>query len=243
MVCTCECFKWLGEVLTLQNGDFFRVAMFGFCAFLANMLQGTEWSKKGPILSFAMLLVCAFGGGFLAPILLSLPEHYPYPLSHDIEFFICLIAWWVRDRVSLWQSLNKFCFVRTAVAVLFELLRAKTLFHWWSVANDNIPASGFAQPLFGPIVIGALGGCGGLIFLKGREFVAAPLNWIVASALIGSTALTLLTSSTFTGPIVARFGYEADALTISKPACHALVAAYFVQTRLFALYNEKQKQD
>ena len=227
------------DLLTLADPLVRDVAMFGFCLFLADVVAKSHWGSRGGLQSFGMLLVVAFGGGFLAPILLSMDQHFPYPLANDRHFLVCLAAWAVRNQVPAWEhAYSRSKLARAGVGVLFELLRARTLWYWWSATAAAIPASQFSAPLFGPIVIGGLGGCGGLVFLQGRDFLAAPLNPLVASALAGSMALTLLTTGLL-GKALAMAGTGVDpaSFTISVTTCHACVAAYFVQTRLVAVLN------
>ena len=240
----CSTCDTLVKLLTLDDAMHRHVAMFGFCIFLADVVSRTPWGKKGsPFQSFGILLVTAFGGGFLAPILLGVDGHFPYPLANDLHFLVCLAAWAIHQYSGAWTSLYQHRHVRAAVAVLFEVLRARTLFHWWKVSSEAIPASHFSVPMFGPIIIGALGGCGGLVFLHGRDFLASPLNWLVASALVGTVALTFLTSD-IGGTLAGYAGADPTLFKVSTSTCHAGIAAYFVQTRLVNLYfPSKEKND
>ena len=74
---TSDAYDVVVSVLTMQDPLHRDVAMFGFCLFLAGVVQRSKWGDRGPFASFGMLLVVAFGGGFLAPILLGMDEHFP----------------------------------------------------------------------------------------------------------------------------------------------------------------------
>ena len=127
------------------------------------------------------------------------------------------------------------------VVVLFEILRAKTVVFWWGAANASIPASFFNVAVFGPIVIGALGGCGGALFLKGRQFLASPVNWLIKSGLMASTLLTVTTTDLL-APVHTAFGWEPGMLNLDRQVCHFVIVVYFIQTRLVATFRKKEKQ-
>jgi hypothetical protein len=239
-----EALNTLVGYLTLEEGldsTIFKCCMLGYCMFIANNLSQTHWSQKGPLLNFGMLLVVAYGGGFLAPILLGMDAHFPFVLAQDFSFLTTGVAFIICRYWSGWADFHSNALVKGLLAVLFEAIRAKTLFHWWTVANEIIPKSYFETPVFGPLVIGALGGCGGLVFLFGREFLnsPAPLNWLVVSALIASSSLTLLTTGLL--DTTASF-FQIEHFTIEKRTCHALIALYFIETRLVKTFKKKESQ-
>ena len=72
--------------------------------------------------------------------------------------------------------------------------------------------------------------------------IQAPVNWVVVSALLGSTALTLLTTGFLEG-FAGFLGFDPAVATFTKPICHAIVAAYFVETRLAATFYPPPKED
>jgi len=79
--------------------------------------------------------------------------------------------------------------------VFYEVTRAYVVTLFVSVAATTIPASQFTYPVFGPIICGTLGGCGGAFFpfKKGLDPVKKGLPPPMWSAFVGATLYHFLT--------------------------------------------------
>lgn len=80
--------------------------------------------------------------------------------------------------------------------VFYETIRAYVVTLFVGVAATTIPASQFAFPLFGPIICGTIGGCGGafLPFNIGLDPLKNGMPPPVYSAFVGATFYHLFTT-------------------------------------------------
>jgi len=73
--------------------------------------------------------------------------------------------------------------------VFYEVTRAYVVTLFVGIAATTIPASQFTYPVFGPIICGTIGGCGGAFFpfTKGLDPVKKGLPPPMWSAFVGAT--------------------------------------------------------
>ena len=104
----------------------------------------------------------------------------------------------LRDVVAQSKILT-ICFI-----VLFEIFRAGVAVNLIGLATKNIGPSVFGFPVFGPIIAGAVAGCGGAFtpLSKGLEPIKAGLATPMVSALTGSAVFHLFLNSSLSGGVI-----------------------------------------
>lgn len=109
--------------------------------------------------------------------------------------------------------------VKGGIILMYEALRAYVVVSLTSAAGNAIPASQFSFPIFGPIVCGAIAGCGGqfLPLDKGLDPLKNGLAPNMLSALIAAAFFHLFMSTSIS-----------DGIVDAKKKAHLLVAIFFV---------------
>jgi hypothetical protein len=170
----------------------------------------------------SMILQCT-GGGIIVPILIN---GIPVPLAVDaypIAIFISFMIHMYFPILAKVMALSPI--FKAAIIVLYETMRTFVVCKLTGAAAAAIAPSEFAIPVFGPIICGSIGGCGGafLPFNKGldpiKESGLAPPMF---SAFIAATFYHLFTA------------LATDVIDASKKA-KVIVAAWFI---LYAFYKE-----
>ena len=102
---------------------------------------------------------------------------------------------------------------------MYETARAYVVVALTRAAGNAIPASQFSFPIFGPIVCGAIAGCGGafLPLNKGLDPLKNGLAPNMMSALIGGTFYHLFMSTSLS-----------DGVIDAHKKAHLIVALFFV---------------
>lgn len=175
----------------LMPGHVLYLCMFGY-----TFLHGCKVFKSLPpdasvSYKFISMLFACTGGGILVPIFLN---GIPVPLAND-AYPIAIIASFMlhyyfpmlREIVSLSNI------VKVLLVFLYETSRAAVVVKLTLTAGSTIPASIFSFPIFGPIMCGAIGGCGGafLPFNKGLEPIKEGMTSPALTALLGAAGYHL----------------------------------------------------
>jgi len=140
-----------------------------------------------------MILACT-GGGILVPIFLNT---IPVPLAIDAYPIAILISFGLHTYFPVLREVVELSSIFKGMLIVFyETIRAYVVTLFVGVAATTIPASQFAFPLFGPIICGTIGGCGGafLPFNIGLDPLKNGLPPPVYSAFVGATFYHLFTT-------------------------------------------------
>lgn len=142
--------------------------------------------------SLLLVISAGFGGGFIAPILMGRPS---LPLSNDIILPITAVAWYTTHYIPGATRLLTSKYVKTIWVIFLALFRTHAVCNIVTVATSTLSATPYYPiPLFGPIVVGLLLGCGGqfLPFDKGLTVVQNGTPWVVQGACITATFYHLM---------------------------------------------------
>uniref|UniRef100_A0A7S2S6J3 Uncharacterized protein n=1 Tax=Eucampia antarctica TaxID=49252 RepID=A0A7S2S6J3_9STRA len=173
----------------------------------------------------AMMMACT-GGGIIVPIFLNI---VPVPLANDsypiailISFLLHLYFPILREVVGLSGI------VKALLVVLYEALRALVVIKLTYAAGTIIPASCFSFPVFGPIICGAIAGCGGafLPFNKGLDPIKNGLAAPMVTALMASTCFHLFTHTSLS-----------DGVVDAKNKAHVHIAFFFIVSGLVTAFK------
>jgi len=105
-----------------------------------------------------LALACT-GGGILVPIFLN---KIPVTLSIDAYPIAIVASYLIHTYIpSLREVLELSVIFKAMVIVFYESIRCYVVTLFTGVAAATIPASQFSIPVFGPIICGTIGGCGG----------------------------------------------------------------------------------
>jgi hypothetical protein len=179
-------------------------AYFGLLLFVsiaANALNGTlaVYASIGNSLYWVneliLVVICSFGGGFLAPILLGKPS---LVMNNDVIVFCC-VTWWYLVfycKGNVWLNYPPvkgiwLCFVglfRTTAVTNIVAAAATTY-----TATIYYPA-----PIFGPVIAGTVLGSAGqfLPFDKGLAAVKNFCPWTMQAAFLTSTFFHFMINDT-----------------------------------------------
>jgi len=154
-------------------------------------LENPDYSSAYKFIS--MILACT-GGGILVPIFLNT---IPVPLAIDAYPIAILISFGLHTYFPVLREVVELSSIFKGMLIVFyETIRAYVVTLFVGVAATTIPASQFAFPLFGPIICGTIGGCGGafLPFNIGLDPLKNGLPPPVFSAFVGATFYHLFTT-------------------------------------------------
>mmetsp|Transcript_23761 Transcript_23761/g.58218 ORF Transcript_23761/g.58218 Transcript_23761/m.58218 type:complete len:256 (+) Transcript_23761:44-811(+) len=181
---------------------------------------------------FVTLALACTGGGILVPIFLNkLPVTIAmdsYPIAITTSFFLHSMFPVLREVVAL------SAIFKTLLVVFYEIFRAFVVAKFTYAAAGVIPASEFEIAIFGPIICGAISGCGGafLPMSKGlnpikKTGLAPPMF----SALIGATFFHL-------------FVYYGQDIPLVKDKARVILATWFIGYGLYSngLISFKSKE-
>jgi len=132
------------------------------CKVFKKISPDSPFSYK--IVSLAM--ACT-GGGIIVPIILNT---VPVTLSIDAYPIAITVSYLLHTYFPILREVLDLSPIFKAVVIFFyETMRCFVVTLFTGLAASTIPASQFSFPVFGPIVCGTIGGCGGMFlpFNKG----------------------------------------------------------------------------
>lgn len=171
---------WVWEMTGF--GYFYKVAQDN-----KEQVKDFYWAK-----SVVMTAIAAFGGGFLAPLIVC---HNPVPLMEETFLWMVVGAWYIVHNApminapleALYQSVPG----RALFVVLFAIFKTNQITGGIELADTAIIAENlvnhsryFNIPMAAPLICGFLSGCGGafLPFEKGLRPIAEGKQWPVRSS-------------------------------------------------------------
>lgn len=103
--------------------------------------------------------------------------------------------------------------------ILYEIIRAKVVLTFTIAANAAIAPSLFSFPLFGPIMCGAVSGCGGafLPLNKGLDPILSGMQYPMITAAMGAAMLHLYLNTSLS-----------DGVIQAKQKAHLHLALFFI---------------
>jgi len=146
-------------------------------------LDKPEYSSAYKFIS--MIFACN-GGGILVPIFLNT---IPVSLSIDAYPVAIVISFGLHTYFPVLREVVELSAIFKGLLIVFyEVTRAYVVTLFVGIAATTIPASQFTYPVFGPIICGTLGGCGGAFFpfTKGLDPVKKGLPPPMWSAFVGA---------------------------------------------------------
>lgn len=106
------------------------------------------------------LAMACTGGGIIVPILLNT---VPVTLAIDAYPIAIMISLFLHTYFPVLRDVIELSPIFQAVVILFyETMRTYVVTLFTGLAASTIAASQFSFPVFGPIVCGTIGGCGGM---------------------------------------------------------------------------------
>ncbi|CAM9795470.1 unnamed protein product [Ectocarpus sp. 4 AP-2014] len=151
--------------------------------------------------SLVMTYMMAFGGGILAPFLLGKP---PVMFVNDLIVPLVAVCWFVSNRAEgpIFALINT-PIMKQVILVLSEVFRANSMCGIVVLSNSILkPGKHYPIALWGPILLGTVGGCGGLFLPldKGLKGLKNGAPWPLQSAFYGSMFFNLFVYDPNVGP-------------------------------------------
>lgn len=191
------------------------------CKVFKKLKPDAPFSYK--IVSLAM--ACT-GGGIICPILLNT---VPVTLAIDAYPITIMISYLLHTYFPVLREVIELSPIFKAVVILFyETTRCYVVTLFTALAASTIAPTQFSFPVFGPVVIGTIAGCGGIFlpFNKGLSPIESTgMVPPMFSALVGCSFFHFVTQAAKSGVI--------DMVDAPKK-CKVIVAAWFI---FFAYYK------
>lgn len=207
----------LANFLLLRQKEVLFMCMIGY-----TLLHGSKVfaaAPKGASVSYklvSMILACT-GGGILVPLFINA---IPVPLANDAYPIAILVSFTIHHYFPIvWEVIKLSPLIKGCVVVLYEAVRAKVVLTFTLAAGAAISPSVFGFPLFGPIMCGTVGGCGGafLPLNKGLDPVLAGMQPPMTSAFVGAALVHFFMNTSLSEGII-------DA----KEKAHLHLAVFFI---------------
>lgn len=192
----------LADLLLMPTAGVRYMCMFCYCFYHGCKVFAAMPKDAAPSFKIVSFVMAATGGGILVPIFLN---GIPVALANDALALSLIVSYAIhqyfpilRDVVAQSKILTV-CFI-----VLFEIFRAGVAVNLIGLASKNIGPSVFGFPVFGPIIAGAVAGCGGAFtpLNKGLEPIKAGLATPMVSALTGSAVFHLFLNSSLSDGVI-----------------------------------------
>lgn len=190
------------EFLTVGTLGIKFMCMLGYTFYHGYKVFSKLPADSATSYKFVNHFMACTGGGILVPIFINL---VPVPLSSDLYPLAIISSFAIHYYFPIVrQILGLSALFKSFVIVLYETTRAYVVVALTSAAGKAIPSSTFSFPLFGPIVCGAIAGCGGafLPLNKGLDPIKNGLQAPMLSALIGAAAFHIFMSTSLSEDVV-----------------------------------------
>lgn len=187
----------LKEFLTVTDKTSWAWELTSFSYFLRvsqdtkQQVAGYYWAK-----ALAITGICAFGGGFLAPIIVG---RVPYPLMEETYIWMLVTAWYATHHIPVFSDfLGDIMNERLSwvfFTVIYGVFKTNQIVGVVELASKAVSSETllgysryFPVPYAAPLLCGFVGGCGGafLPLSKGFEAIEAGKAWNVRAAFFTS---------------------------------------------------------
>lgn len=175
----------------LMPGAVLYMGMLGY-----TFLHGVKVFKTVPSdasfsYRFISMLMACTGGGILVPIFLN---GIPVTLANDAYPIAILTSYALHHYFPILREVVGLSNIFKVMLVCFyEMTRASVVVKLTYLAASKIPPSTFSIAIFGPIICGTIGGCGGafLPFSKGLDPIKNGLLPPMQTAFVGALCFHL----------------------------------------------------
>lgn len=181
----------ISEFFLMHTHEVKFMCMIGYCFFGGVKVFSTAKPNASLAYKFIYLVMTCTGGGIFVPIFLN---KIPVPMADDYYIIAILTSFSIHHYFPVIREVYKLSPIFQAlIIVMYETNRAFVVCKFTGVAGAAIAPTAFFIPLFGPIMCGAVAGCGGafLPLNKGLEPAANGLAPPMLTALLGATAYHL----------------------------------------------------
>jgi len=210
----------VAQLLLMHTVEIKYMCMFGY-TFLHGHKLFSKMGNASAAYKFVSFIFACTGGGILVPIFIN---KIPVPLADDAYPIAIITSFVLHDRYPvLRQVLDLSTVVKVFFVVLYETLRASVVVKLTTAAAIAIAPTTFSFPLFGPIMCGAIGGCGGafLPLNKGLEPMKKGLGLPMATAFFGAALFHLYVNTSLS-----------DGCVDAHAKAHVHLAMFFVASGL-----------
>jgi hypothetical protein len=192
-------------------------ALNGTLAVYASIGNSLYWVNE-----LILVVICSFGGGFLAPVLLGRPS---LVMNNDVIVFCC-ITWWYLVfycKGNVWLNYPP---VKGIWLCFVGLFRTTAVTNIVTVAATTYSATiYYPSPIFGPVIAGTVLGSAGqfLPFDKGLAAVKNVCPWTMQAAFLTSTFFHFMVNDTkgFIG-----HGFRSVFGNLSKSTVLSIIAVF-----------------
>jgi len=215
-----------GEFLLLSTKEIKYMCMLAY----AFMAAKKVFSKVSPTAStsykFVSCILATTGGGTLVPIFFN---GIPVSLAQDAYMIAIFISYCVNHYFPIVRDIVDLSpYFKVPLITMFEIQRAYVVCTLTAAAAVKIPPSQFSFPVFGPIMCGAVGGCGAAFF---------PLSLGLDPLYTGMTA-PMITA------LFAAAGYHlflntslSDGSVVASKTAQFHVAVFFIASGIISAYG------
>ncbi len=91
----------LDMVARLKTQHTFPLALFGYCAFIAEKKYEAETKNRFWLSGIVYSICASFGGGIIVPVIIN---DIPFPMKHDLAIPAVILAWFLTRRVPAWRT-------------------------------------------------------------------------------------------------------------------------------------------
>lgn len=214
------------EFVLMNAPEIKYMCMVGYTFYLGNKVFGNFKPTDSTSFRFVQMFMACTGGGIIVPIFINaIPVPLmvdAYPIAITFSFLIHSFFPVVRDVMKLSPVF------KTLVIVFYESLRAYVVVSLTYAASNAISPSSFSFPVFGPIMCGAIAGCGGafLPLNKGLDPIKSGLAPNMLTALVAAAGFHLFLNSPFSEGVV-------DA----KAKAHVHVSVFFILSGISTAFD------
>ena len=181
---------------TLADFLLMKEAVLYMCLFGYTFLHGCKVFKALPAdasvsYKFISMLFACTGGGILVPIFLNV---IPVPLANDAYPIAVIISFGLHHYFPVLREVVYMSkIVKLMLIIMYETTRASVVVKLTYAAGGVIAPSLFSFPLFGPIMCGTVGGCGGAFMplSKGLEPIKGGVVSPMMTAFVGAAMFHL----------------------------------------------------
>lgn len=195
----------ISEFLLMHTIEIKFMCLVGYCFFGGVKVFSTSKPDHSIAYKFINLIFTCTGGGIFIPIFLN---KIPVPLADDYYVMAIIISFAIHYYFPIVRKVYKLSPIfQTFITVMFETVRTFVVCKLTGLGASEISPSAFSISLFGPIMCGAVGGCGGafLPLNKGLDPVAKGLAVPMLTAFLAAAGFHLyLNTSLSDGCIDAR---------------------------------------
>jgi len=219
----------LAEFVLMNSAEIQYMCMFGYTFFHGYKLFGKLKGESVPFKFISMIMACT-GGGIIVPILIN---GIPVPLANDAYPIAIATSFALHHYFPILREvLDLSALVKAMFVFLYEAMRASVVVKLTVAAGAKIAPSLFSFPVFGPIMCGAIAGCGGafLPFNKGLDPIKGGLLPPMLTALVGATCFHLYINTSLS-----------EGCIDAKKKAHFYLALFFISTGLVSAMDLSAK--